>query len=702
MRYQVTLSSESLLLVGSGEGGVLIDADVVFHPAGFPYIPAKRFKGLLKESLQEVLEIMGKEDEYIRSTVLQLFGKPGAITHEGKLVFRNFFLEDWQNISEELSKLSSLEAFYPERVKAYFTTEVQQTAIDENGIAKKRSLRNYRTLKPGLKFEGTIGTISPLDDEEWELLQRSVANLRFVGTRRNRGFGRVKCSIAITSTHETSNFVSKYELPLSKVDVKISTLSPVILAQLLGEQNTVSTAQLISGNQLRGLLASAFIQARKLESRDAHLDPDFFELFLSGNIRFGNLKYRGAQPIPLHLHQFKHVSTEHMVSVFSKPEGITKPVSKMGKVEGNFIYTENYVPQTRFNFHGSRENREAGRNTQSDTEGGIFYYESINENQEFLGEITGAEEALRLLVNSFPERFTARLGRSRSAQYGEVSVTLSPVSKIQKTKSTYSPGKYVLVVESPLILLNENGAPSPTINALQQALPDVVKVCNAAASIITVEQYNSIWKSKSGKYSAYKEGSSFLLEIHSDLESEINFIGEWNEQGFGRVRLEPYKEEVKYILTTKENPENKPTYHNLPNPIKSEILIRISETYERQKTESLVKLRAIETAKRDRRRIKLTNHQLGRLERAFQQSKSDTGLQNWVKTAVTSRSSSTKLKQLGEALKKARLLSADNGFASRKLEIGEIDYSQNFEWRKLYWITYFQTLRKLNKANEQV
>jgi CRISPR-associated protein Csx10 len=148
--FKLKLKPISYLLTASGEGSALIDADVVFHKSGFPYIPARRVKGMLKESMEEVLEIRGIAEPEISSKIESLFGKSGAIEPEGKLRFGNFYLENWDQLKEHTGRHKNHDACQPDNIQTFFTTEIQQTSVENDGVAKERSLRNYRVLKPAL------------------------------------------------------------------------------------------------------------------------------------------------------------------------------------------------------------------------------------------------------------------------------------------------------------------------------------------------------------------------------------------------------------------------------------------------------------------------------------------------------------------------------------------------------------------------
>lgn len=692
MSYTLTLTTESYLLTGSGEGGVLIDADVVFHPTGFPMIPARRIKGMLKESLEEVMEVTGKPEADIKAAITRFFGEPGKPTYEGKLLFHNLMLPDWGQIAKEVSENKNFPGFQPDFIKAYFTAEIQQTAIGREGkegeiegVAKKRSLRNYRVIKPGQTFKGLLETTSTLSSEEEKLLRWAVMNLRHAGTRRNRGFGKVKCELKETAANSLGSQVISGG-HAGKLSVTITTQSPVVLAEQQGDQNTVFTRKYISGNQVRGLLANAFIRKKGLLPQNAHLDTDFFEVFLSGKVQFGNMVFKQAQPIPLHLHGDKLDKGKPIVSVFDKPEGITNPVNKIGALAGNTIHTDGFTPKTTFNFHNSRPNRAAGRSTDQDTETGIFYYESLNEDQAFQGEIGGDASAVTKLTSVLSSQFRARMGRSRSAQYGSVLVTLADGSK-SDSSATLNAGKYVMTLQSPLILLNENGHPTPTVAALEKVLADAlgsgIKVKKAATAFTQVEQFNAIWQAKSEKVPAFKEGSSFLMNLPENT-SAMAQLGEWTEQGFGQVTFDPYQPNASFTLETSAHAENGSATSPEKSKVSNTLLSDLLKAFEEEKRQLEVKKKAIEAAQKAKR---INNHLIGRMERLFERCNSAEEIHAWIKE--------TQGKPAGDALRKADLVNHDHKFDLSANGIVKDDWPL----QKLYWTTFFQTLRKKNKSD---
>lgn len=207
-QYTIQIELKSDALIGSGEGfGAIIDSDIVFDNLGIPYIPAKRIKGCLRDSANEVSSML--EDAEIKlfgsldNIVNDLFGKPGN-EKSAPISFSNITIEQYKENYDWLQYLAKEYKFLVSRdaILTSFTALRQQTAIDETtGIAKDHSLRTIRVIKKGLIFKGNISITdekneqSDMHEEYNNLLVLSCLNLKKIGTKRNRGFGEVECKL---------------------------------------------------------------------------------------------------------------------------------------------------------------------------------------------------------------------------------------------------------------------------------------------------------------------------------------------------------------------------------------------------------------------------------------------------------------------------------------------------------------------------
>ncbi|OQY09428.1 MAG: hypothetical protein B6I30_09830 [Desulfobacteraceae bacterium 4572_187] len=196
-RYTINLQLESPTLVGSGEGfGAIIDTDVVFDEVGLPFVPAKRIKGCLRDSAEEVLEYFGKAGiDLPVAAVSETFGAPGA-SSSAPVYFSSLFIEDYERNRAWFEYLLAAKKYddilSKERILDAFTQIRRQTAIGSDGIAYNHSLRTIRVVNNNVRFVGDLH-IEGDDITILNTLLLACMNFRRMGGKRNRGFGKVGC-----------------------------------------------------------------------------------------------------------------------------------------------------------------------------------------------------------------------------------------------------------------------------------------------------------------------------------------------------------------------------------------------------------------------------------------------------------------------------------------------------------------------------
>ena len=198
-KYSLELRLLSPTLIGSGVGfGANIDTDVVFDDLGIPYVPAKRIKGCLLDAAKEIKEMFCLAE--IKTDDLQIelaFGKPGSKSG-APVHFSNLYIKDYQLNKAWLGYFAKSEDYRhivtPDRILSALTEIRQQTKIGDDGVAFEHSLRTIRVLRRGIAFYGDI-YVENGDDEILNTLLLACMNFRRFGTKRNRGFGEVRCSI---------------------------------------------------------------------------------------------------------------------------------------------------------------------------------------------------------------------------------------------------------------------------------------------------------------------------------------------------------------------------------------------------------------------------------------------------------------------------------------------------------------------------
>lgn len=170
---------------GSGlAGSTYADSIVNKNEDSLPIIPGKTVKGLLREAAKAIHNL----DSSLISNdfMLEVFGKGTEKNDEEEKASKSFFSN--LTLSERLSK----NIIKDNRQDALYHV-IASTAIDENGQAKKASLRQLEVTIP-LTLYGVIENM-PNDSAYETQLIHCFNWIKQLGLNRNRGLGRCQFSI---------------------------------------------------------------------------------------------------------------------------------------------------------------------------------------------------------------------------------------------------------------------------------------------------------------------------------------------------------------------------------------------------------------------------------------------------------------------------------------------------------------------------
>lgn len=214
--FEITIKVDSPIHLGSGQADVNLDSEFVHDALGFPYFPAKRFKGLLYESAVEVFEMceLAGIDTKNLANPEKIFNRNSDDTgnvSEVQIIVPNFYFKDYQKICDEWKYLQKKypEVFSPKDILNSYSSVRYQTKL-ENGIAADGSLRNLRVLNAGedVEFFGTVTVLNSSKHVE-NLIALALKNLSAAGTKRNRGFGHITCT-ATCDKISTKDIIEKF------------------------------------------------------------------------------------------------------------------------------------------------------------------------------------------------------------------------------------------------------------------------------------------------------------------------------------------------------------------------------------------------------------------------------------------------------------------------------------------------------------
>lgn len=162
------------------------DISILCDEYGFPYYKGGTFKGVFREELYRYLKWTMNDEEEVKKKAEQLLGKSGDDTIEGpeKLVFSDFVLSDY--VKEQM--LEEIGSNNPEVVKDALSHLRTFTKLTKEGMAGDGSLRSCRCINKGLVFYSRVSC----QKEDEKLINDVLQLVKWVGTMRNRGFGKVQ------------------------------------------------------------------------------------------------------------------------------------------------------------------------------------------------------------------------------------------------------------------------------------------------------------------------------------------------------------------------------------------------------------------------------------------------------------------------------------------------------------------------------
>lgn len=198
---ELTIKLLSETTFGRGDGVVgLVNNEVEHDPlTGLPFIRGRTLKGLLVEECANILYSL----EISASSVLSrmqdaaswLFGEAGStLDTQGQLQVGSAYLPN--DLAHTIRMDIKNRTLTPADVLTSLTTIRHQTALDaQTGVADDGSLRAIRVLLRGLIFTAELDFITKPSEDQEALLYACVKGLRYAGTGRNRGVGRIMCDI---------------------------------------------------------------------------------------------------------------------------------------------------------------------------------------------------------------------------------------------------------------------------------------------------------------------------------------------------------------------------------------------------------------------------------------------------------------------------------------------------------------------------
>ena len=536
LEVSMRLVSDAVFGSGYSDAG---GADIVVckDVQGWPYLRGSAWKGLLRESMENLLVWSARANE---DTLAALMGEAG----------RNC-AEDARRVT--LTELRLREC--PSAPEDCYQTRTFTSLDPMAGTVAAGSLRSAECVCRGLTFVGELECAA----KDKDFVTQALRGIRWAGTMRSRGFGEVDFAVRErypdserSKTALSSGHCIRYRLKLESAAL-ITDLSRSL-------DNQYETRGYIPGSAVRGLALGTLAAER----------PDWFAAHrkeaLSDAVRFLDaLPVHGEQaPIPSFRGFYENkAKTEFVFKLTENAEEISKGGLKPAKI-GQFcaVVSDNaggYVLRywKARTSGATRISQERNASDSGADKDGMFQTQFLLPGQEFEGYILLDDPNLAETVGgAIPQ--TAHIGADRFAGFGKCTRTLLEVTDTPRWAEAYgyrdgdTPGEtlYMLAL-SPFAIRDgngrihgfdrnaENGSPLAQLAEKLGVESLTVEACDT--SLAEYGGYNRIWGCHLPAVRMYERGSVFKLRCGGvpSLEAlrklQAEGIGIRREDGFGQV-----------------------------------------------------------------------------------------------------------------------------------------------------------------------
>lgn len=555
----IKITLHSAIAAGSGYAFAgVIDSDICYDQYGFPFIPARRIKGCMRDVAERQLS------KILNHHITDIFGVGGNDRNVGFSI-GNAHIEGRDELSKQISEIrkskekdnTGLARFIDQQdILDQFTTVKAQTKM-ENGVADNKTLRYTRTVN-----ETSPITSKPMvfvakinyEDELEKDLEIITKGLRNIGLMRNRGLGSVSC-ILEEDNEGNRDIVEKETLTgdLCEISYVLTNVEPLMIS---ASREDVSLSY-IPGQNVLGLLAGRYLA----EGGRTAEDEAFIDLFLNGKTTFTNVvPYKAGHeyyPAPAFINRLKKtkklVNAEAAVEMENADgEYATNNGNLPKKLKGKYVAEINHKEITKYDVHEVNMKIVYHHNQREESIDGsigkLYTQQVITEDQSFAGRIILPIKYVDMVISMLTAG-DLFFGKSKTAQYGRCRLENIKVKDYTPETIHVDAGEEVLVtLLSDGIFIGENGY-TVDYNEVLGEISSKLRITPAdsdtkAFSIVQTKKiygYQTKWNLRKQPVPAIEAGSVYAIKVANDtgIDIKADFVGERNLEGFGRIRVFP-------------------------------------------------------------------------------------------------------------------------------------------------------------------
>jgi len=314
---------------------------------------------------------------------------------------------------------------------------------------------------------------------------------------------------------------------MKKLVFRVEFISDIVLPATSNTEGNISQLDFIPGSNFLGMAAAEY------ESYE-----NSFDVFHSGKVRFGDatLLCEGKETYKMPLSVFKEKTDES--KIINQLQTPLSSLKQAKQVKNGYITKDKKLTFVKYNYsQKSAYDKEKRRSKDSS----MFGYNAIKSGTIWqfalsFDDISDADLE-RVKTNLIG---TKRLGKSKSAQYGEVKISLQGES--EELENLTLQEEVILYAKSRLALIDSEGNPTYNlINLCDGLSEDNINYEKTQLRTSTFTPYNGVRATKDYERIVINKGSVIVLKniTQEQLNTIKSGVGAYLSEGFGELLINP-------------------------------------------------------------------------------------------------------------------------------------------------------------------
>ncbi len=309
---------------------------------------------------------------------------------------------------------------------------------------------------------------------------------------------------------------------------QVTFLSDIVLPASSNTEGRIDQHDFIAGSNFLGMVATQYAQFQ-----------NSFDVFHSGKVRFGDatILHDGNPTYKMPLSIFKEKTDEN--KIINQITTSLDELKQAQQLRNGYITKECKLVHPDYSYS---QKSAYDKEKRTSKEGQMYGYKSLKKGTIWqfavkIDDISAEDE--KLIIDTLES--SSRLGRSKSAEYGQVKISYLADATIDNIANT-SNGEVALYCNSRLALVDESGNPTYDLKFICDGLDaSNINYDKTQIRTSTFTPYNGVRQTKDYERVCINKGSVIVLKdlTPKQLEQIKNGVGAYLSEGFGEIIINP-------------------------------------------------------------------------------------------------------------------------------------------------------------------